>query len=42
MRKATDGSIGVGTIFESTVKDAGMTTGRSFELTTFETPRKIR
>jgi hypothetical protein len=28
--------------FESTVKDAGMKTGRSFELTAVEAPRKIR
>ena len=42
IRKTTDGPIGVGTVFESTVKDAGMTTKRSFELTTFEQPTKIR
>ncbi len=42
MRKATDGAIGVGTVFESTVKDAGMTTKRSFELTEFEAPARIR
>jgi hypothetical protein len=42
IRKVTDGPIGVGTVFESTVKDAGMKTGRRFELTTFEVPTKIR
>jgi hypothetical protein len=42
IRKATDGPVGVGTVFDSTVKDAGMKTGRSFELITFEPPRKIR
>jgi hypothetical protein len=42
IRKTTDGPVGVGTVFESKVKDAGMKTGRSFELTTFETPTKIR
>jgi hypothetical protein len=42
IRQTTDGPIGVGTIFESTVKDAGMKSGRSFELTVFEPPSKIR
>jgi hypothetical protein len=42
IKKLTDGPIGVGTIFESTVKDAGMKTGRQFELTEFERPTKIR
>ena len=42
IRKTTDGPIGVGTVFESKVKDAGMTTSRQFELTTFEEPTKIR
>ena len=41
IRKVTDGPIGVGTVFESKVKDAGMTTSRKFELTTFEAPTKI-
>jgi len=40
--KTTDGPIGVGTIFESKVKDAGMTTSRRFELTAFEPPTKVR
>ena len=42
IRKATDGPIGVGTAFESTVKDAGMKSSRRFELTEFEAPTKIR
>jgi hypothetical protein len=40
--KATDGPVGVGTVFASKVKDAGMTTSRRFELTEFDSPRKIR
>jgi hypothetical protein len=42
MQKTTDGPIGVGTVFESKVKDAGMTTSRKFELTAFDAPTKIR
>jgi Polyketide cyclase / dehydrase and lipid transport len=42
IHKTTDGPIGVGTVFESKVKDAGMTTSRKFELTAFEEPTKIR
>ncbi len=42
IHKTTDGPVGVGTIFESKVKDAGMTTSRKFELTAFEALRKIR
>lgn len=42
IEKTTDGPTGVGTTFVSTVKDAGMTTERRFELTAFEAPRKIR
>ncbi len=37
-----DGPPGVGTVFRSTVKDAGMKTKREFELTEFEAPSKIR
>src|SRR5258708_7235129 len=40
--KSTDGPPGIGTVFASTVKDAGMTTTRQFELTEFEAPTKIR
>lgn len=42
IRKTTDGPVGVGTVFESKVKDAGMTTSRTFELTAFDAPTKIR
>jgi Polyketide cyclase / dehydrase and lipid transport len=42
IQKTTDGPIGVGTVFESKVKDAGMTTSRRFELTACEEPTKIR
>ncbi len=42
IEKATDGPVGVGTIYKSTVKDAGMTTQREFEITEFERPTKIR
>ncbi len=42
IQKTTEGPIGVGTIFESKVKDAGMTTSRRFELTEFDPPAKIR
>jgi carbon monoxide dehydrogenase subunit G len=40
--KTTDGPTGVGTVYASTVKDAGMTTQREFELTEFEQPSRIR
>jgi carbon monoxide dehydrogenase subunit G len=40
--KATDGPVGVGTVFKSTVKDAGMKTNREFEITDFERPTRIR
>jgi carbon monoxide dehydrogenase subunit G len=40
--KTTDGPVGVGTVFESRVKDAGMTTSRKFELTEVAEPTKIR
>ena len=42
IRKTTAGPVGVGTVFESTVKDAGMTTKRTFELTAFDAPTRIR
>jgi len=41
IQQTTEGPVGVGTVFESKVKDAGMTTSRRFELT-FEAPTKIR
>ena len=40
--KTTDGPVAVGTVFASTVKDAGMKTNREFELTEFQAPTRIR
>ena len=40
--KTTEGPPGVGTIYASTVKDAGVKTKREFELTEFEQPNRIR
>jgi uncharacterized protein YndB with AHSA1/START domain len=40
--KTTDGPPGVGTVYASTVKDAGVKTKREFELTEFEPPTRIR
>jgi uncharacterized protein YndB with AHSA1/START domain len=40
--KTTDGPPGVGTVYVSTVKDAGMKTKREFKLTEFERPTRIR
>jgi len=40
--KTTEGPPGVGTVYASTVKDAGMTTKREFKITEFEPPRRIR
>jgi uncharacterized protein YndB with AHSA1/START domain len=42
IRKVTDGPPGVGTVYASTVKDAGVKTKREFKLTEFEAPTKIR
>jgi carbon monoxide dehydrogenase subunit G len=42
IEKITDGVPGKGTIFASTVKDAGVKTKREFELTEFERPTKLR
>lgn len=42
IEKATDGPIGVGTVWASTVKDGGMTTKRRFEITEFERPTRMR
>jgi hypothetical protein len=42
IRKTTDGPVGVGTMFESKVKDAGMTTSRVFKLTEVQEPTMIR
>jgi carbon monoxide dehydrogenase subunit G len=40
--KTTDEPPGVGTVYASTVKDAGMKTKREIKLTEFERPTKIR
>lgn len=40
--KTTDGPPGVGTVYASTVKDAGVRTKREFEITEFEPPTRIR
>jgi hypothetical protein len=42
IRKDPDGPTAVGTIFESKVKDAGMTTRRTFAVTELQAPTKIR
>jgi uncharacterized protein YndB with AHSA1/START domain len=42
IKKTTDGPPGAGTVFQSTVKDAGMTSNREFELTEVLPPSKIR
>ena len=42
IKKTTDGPPGVGTVFESTVKDAGMKSHREIELTELERPTKLR
>ena len=42
IRREPDGPPGLGTIFVSTVKDAGMKTSRRFELTGFAAPTTIR
>jgi uncharacterized protein YndB with AHSA1/START domain len=40
--KQTEGPPGVGTVYASTVKDAGMKTQREFKLTEFDAPTRIR
>ena len=42
MEKKTDGPPGVGTVYASTVKDAGVKTKREFEITEFVVPSRIR
>ncbi|MCX4825523.1 SRPBCC family protein [Streptomyces sp. NBC_01142] len=42
MTKTTGGPTAVGTVYQSTVKDAGMTTKRTFRISEFEPPRRIR
>jgi carbon monoxide dehydrogenase subunit G len=41
IEKTTDGPTGVGTVYRSTVKDAGLTTRREFRITEFDAPNKI-
>lgn len=40
--KRTDGPTAVGTVYASTVKDAGMKTTREFRITEFVAPTKLR
>lgn len=40
--RTTDGPPGVGTVYASRVKDAGVTTKREFKLTEFDPPTRIR
>jgi uncharacterized protein YndB with AHSA1/START domain len=42
IEKATDGPPGVGTVYASTVRDAGVKTKREFKLTEFVPPTRIR
>jgi hypothetical protein len=42
IEQRTDGPVGVGTVYASTVKDAGMKTTREFEITEFDQPTRIR
>jgi uncharacterized protein YndB with AHSA1/START domain len=42
IEKTTEGPAGVGTVFVSTVKDAGLKSAREFRITEFEAPTKIR
>jgi uncharacterized protein YndB with AHSA1/START domain len=42
IKKTSDGPVGVGTVYASTVKDAGVKTKREFEITEFDAPRRIR
>lgn len=42
MAKTTDGPTAVGTVYKSTVKDAGMTTHREFRISEFVAPNRIR
>jgi uncharacterized protein YndB with AHSA1/START domain len=42
IEKTTEGPTGVGTVYRSTVKDAGLTSQREFEITEFEPNARIR
>ncbi|MEU4096694.1 SRPBCC family protein [Streptomyces sp. NPDC026673] len=40
--RTPDGPTAVGTVFSSTVKDAGMKTSREFRITEFDPPHRVR
>ncbi|MFF9017159.1 SRPBCC family protein [Streptomyces sp. NPDC014870] len=42
IERVPDTPTAVGTVFRSTVKDAGMTTSREFRITEFDAPHRIR
>ncbi|MCT4352020.1 SRPBCC family protein [Streptomyces sp. Je 1-79] len=42
IERVPDGPTAVGTVFRSTVKDAGMKTAREFRITEFDAPRRMR
>jgi hypothetical protein len=42
IEKTSEGPPGIGTVYASTAKDAGLTTKREFKYTEFEPPTKIR
>jgi carbon monoxide dehydrogenase subunit G len=42
IKKTTDGPVGVGTVYASTVKDAGVKTSREIKITEFDPPTRIR
>ena len=42
IKKTTDGPVGVGTIYSSTVKDGGVKTKREIEITEFTPPTRMR
>jgi len=42
IKKTTEGPVGVGTVYASTVKDAGVKTSREFKITEFDPPTRIR
>ncbi|MGW6536545.1 SRPBCC family protein [Streptomyces sp. NPDC055051] len=42
IERIPEGPTAVGTVFRSTVKDAGMKTARTFRITDFEPPRTLR
>ncbi|MFJ3581834.1 SRPBCC family protein [Streptomyces sp. NPDC090127] len=42
IERVPDAPTSVGTVFRSTVKDAGMTTSREFRITEYDAPHRIR